>query len=60
MRQVTPTTRPKEHMLSPLVCMKSVIVLPSTGKSSREAKSATCTNYSRNIMHQTLRALKNT
>uniref|UniRef100_A0A0A9CIU9 Uncharacterized protein n=1 Tax=Arundo donax TaxID=35708 RepID=A0A0A9CIU9_ARUDO len=35
------TTRPREHILSPLVCMKSVMVLPSTGDSSREAKSAT-------------------
>jgi hypothetical protein len=40
----TPTTRPKEDMLSPLVCMKSVMVLPSTGESSRDAKSDTCAN----------------
>ena len=36
------TIRPKEHILSPLVCMKSVKVLPSTGESSSEAKSSTC------------------
>lgn len=35
------TTRPKEHICKPLVCMKSVNVLPSTGESSREPKSAT-------------------
>lgn len=35
------TTRPKEHIRKPLVCIKSVSVLPSTGESSSEPKSAT-------------------
>lgn len=36
------TTRPNEHICKPLVCMKSVSVLPSTGESSSDPKSATC------------------
>lgn len=35
------TTRPREDICKPLVCIKSVNVLPSTGESSREPKSAT-------------------
>ena len=35
------TTSPKEHICKPRVCIKSVNVLPSTGESSREPKSAT-------------------
>ena len=36
------TTLPKECICKPLVCIKSVRVLPSTGESSRDPKSATC------------------
>lgn len=35
------TTLPKEDICKPLVCRKSVNVLPSTGESSRDPKSAT-------------------
>lgn len=36
------TTCPRERILRPLVCIKSVRVRPSTGESSNEPKSATC------------------
>ena len=35
------TTRPKERICSPLKCLKSVNVQPSTGESSSDPKSVT-------------------
>lgn len=48
------TTRPKERICNPRVCIKSVNVRPSTGESSSEPKSATYRSQNMNSETQGL------